>query len=65
MSGNWWQRLRSRARRIWRTEWRIRQHSDGLWYVEFEHVDQGWVYENGGYVNATDAAAAGRKRYEP
>jgi hypothetical protein len=45
-------------------DWRVRQHEDGLWYVEFEHRDHGWVHDPGqGHATMVDAAAAGRKRY--
>lgn len=45
-------------------EWRVQKHEDGLYYVEWEHMDQGWVYDPPGYGTLIDAAAAGRRRYE-
>ena len=44
-------------------DWRIKRHEDGLYYVEWDHIDQGWTYFEPGYQSAMDAAAAGRTKF--
>jgi hypothetical protein len=51
--------------RLTRTEWRVRQDpKTGLWHVEFNHQDQGWVTHEIGHEFAWQAAKEGRKEYE-
>lgn len=45
-------------------DWRVeKSDDDGLWYVLWEHLDQGWIYDEPGYPTLTEAAAAGRRRF--
>jgi hypothetical protein len=39
----WWHLLNWWGTRKFE-EWRVCLHSDGMWYVEEEHPDYGWVW---------------------
>lgn len=54
---NWWGTRKHE-------EWRVRQCTDGLWYVEEEHMDYGWVYfPDSASTTRRDAVAWAHRHY--
>jgi hypothetical protein len=65
VASNFWRWLRWLHWQLSYQDWRIVQDSrTGLWHVEFNHEDLGWVRHTTGHEFAWQAAVEGRKEYE-